>query len=68
MKNKQEKVLSKEEQFAKIIDWGFRKVYGIEGEDWEKRIKKAVILTNLAEKDTKEGVYSKLKSSIDHFL
>ena len=62
------KKLSKEELFEREIDKVYKRIYGVNNEDWKTKINQTEILVKVAEKKAKDGVYSRFKKAINTYL
>lgn len=63
-----QKDLTQFEKFEKVVDIAYKRIYKVKDDNWKARYNKADILTEVVEKETKEGFYSKTKEVIKEFL
>jgi hypothetical protein len=54
----------KERKFERAIDRNYKRIFGEIKDEWKDKFKKADLLTNIVEKDTKDGVYCRIKEVV----
>ena len=62
------KGLSKEELFEREIDKAYKRIYGVNNEDWETKVNQTEILVKVAENKAKDSVYSRFKKAVNTYL
>jgi hypothetical protein len=62
------KGLSKEQLFEQEIDKAYKRIYGVNNEEWETKINQTELLVQVAEKKAKDGVYSRFKKVVNNYL